>query len=73
MTARRFASRFFGVDANNVKMIGESYVSRDWPKQRYRPVAPPGDGMERLSRVLKAVSDPIDVAQITRLEAATPR
>src|SRR5712691_2030170 len=30
-TARRFASRFFGVDASKVTLVGESYVSRQWP------------------------------------------
>ena len=39
-TARRFASRFFGVDANKVKLVGESYVSREWPRQRYRARGP---------------------------------
>jgi rubrerythrin len=62
--ARRFASRFFGVDANNVKLVGESYVSREWPKQRYKPVAPHGDGMARLSRVLEAVTEPVNVEEI---------
>ncbi len=63
-TARRFASRFFGVDANNVKLVGESYVSREWPKKRYKPVAPHGDGMARLARVLEAVTEPLNVAEI---------
>ena len=49
-TARRFASRFFGVDADKVKLVGESYVSREWPRQRYRPIAPHGDGVARLNR-----------------------
>ena len=39
-TARRFASRFFGVDPNKVTLVGESYVSREWPRQRYQPVGP---------------------------------
>ena len=60
-TARRFASRFFGVDANKVRLIGESYVSREWPKQRYKPVAPGGDGMGRVGRVLSAVTEPVKV------------
>ncbi len=63
-TARRFASRFFGVDSNTVKLVGESYVAREWPKQRYRPIAPPGDGMDRLSRVLSAVTEPVNVGEI---------
>jgi ATP-dependent helicase YprA (DUF1998 family) len=63
-TARRFASRFFGVDPGKVTLVGESYVSREWPAARYRPVAPPGDGMERLGRVLAAVSEPVDLAAL---------
>jgi ATP-dependent helicase YprA (DUF1998 family) len=63
-TARRFASRFFGVDANKVTLVGESYVSRDWPQKRYQPPAPPGDGVERLNHVLQAVTDPADVAKL---------
>jgi ATP-dependent helicase YprA (DUF1998 family) len=59
--ARRFASRFFGVDASKVKLVGESYVSRDWPKHRYKPVAPHGDGMARLARVLAAVTEPVKI------------
>ena len=47
-TARRFASRFFGVDAVKVKLVGESYVAREWPKQRYKPTPPCGAGNERL-------------------------
>ena len=39
-TARRFASRFFGVDASKVTLIGESYVSREWPKNRSCSSAP---------------------------------
>ena len=60
-TARRFASRFFGVDADKVTLVGESYVSREWPKQRYKPAAPLGDGMERLGRILHAVTEPVEV------------
>ena len=63
-TARRFASRFFGVDAGKVKLVGESYVSREWPRQRYRPIVPHGDGMARLSRVLAAITEPVDLGGI---------
>src|SRR5215831_11117287 len=63
-TARRFASRFFGVDAGKVTLVGESYVSREWPKNRYRPSAPSGDGVERLNRLLQAVSDPPDLGKL---------
>ena len=62
-TARRFASRFFGVDAKNVKLVGESYVERKWP-DRYKPAAPAGDGMARLGRVLNAISEPVKVNDV---------
>ncbi|HAV32787.1 MAG TPA: hypothetical protein DCX79_12355 [Planctomycetaceae bacterium] len=65
--ARRFASRFFGVDANHVKLVGESYVQRDWPRQRYRPSPPLGDGMERLNRVLHGVQDPVNVDMVREI------
>ncbi len=68
-TARRFASRFFGVDPTKVKLIGESYVAREWPQQRYKPVAPPGDGMERLAKVLDAVTEPVNVQEIKTIVA----
>lgn len=63
-TARRFASRFFGVDAKKVALIGESYVNRQWPSSRYRPAAPSSDGMARLGRLLKAMGEPLDVPGI---------
>jgi ATP-dependent helicase YprA (DUF1998 family) len=63
-TARRFASRFFGVDASKVKLIGESYVTREWPRQRYRPIAPHGDGVARLNHILTAITEPVDLAAI---------
>jgi len=63
-SARRFASRFFGVDPEQVTLVGESYVRREWPNQRHRPVAPQGDGMARLGRVLEAITEPADVTAI---------
>jgi hypothetical protein len=48
--AKRFASRFFGVDERRVTLVGESYVERDWPQRRYKPIFPHGDGMDRLAR-----------------------
>ncbi len=63
-TARRFASRFFGVDANKVRLVGESFVSRAWPQQRYRPIVPQGDGNARLSRVLAAITEPVDIGVV---------
>jgi hypothetical protein len=66
-TARRFASRFFGVDAAKVKLIGESYVPRAWPPGRYKPAPPGGDGMARLGRILSAVTEPVNVTVIKGL------
>jgi hypothetical protein len=63
-TARRFASRFFGVDAGKVALVGESHVTRQWPKNRFRPAAPAGDGMARLNRLLTALTEPADVVVI---------
>jgi hypothetical protein len=63
-TARRFSSRLFGVDPAKVKLVGESYVSREWPKQRYRPGTPKGDGAARLGRVLEAISEPVNLATV---------
>ncbi|MCY2995079.1 MAG: DEAD/DEAH box helicase [Planctomycetota bacterium] len=60
-TARRFASRFFGVDANKVTLVGESYVERRWPDHHHKPAAPLGDGMERLGRILHAVTEPVQI------------
>lgn len=63
-TARRFSSRLFGVDPAKVKLVGESYVSREWPKQRHRPGAPHGDGLARLGKILEAMSEPVNLATI---------
>jgi ATP-dependent helicase YprA (DUF1998 family) len=62
--SKRFASRFFGVDPEHVTLVGESYIHREWPKSRFRPAAPAGDGMERLNRLLRALNEPVDVAAI---------
>ena len=57
--AKRFASRFFGVDEKKVTLVGESYVAREWPKARIKTAPPLGDGMERLNRLLKALTEPV--------------
>jgi ATP-dependent helicase YprA (DUF1998 family) len=62
--AKRFASRFFGVDQNKVTLIGESYVQHEWPRQRYRPSPPDGNGMERLRRLLDILSEPVNVGEL---------
>lgn len=65
--AKRFASRFFGVDQNKVTLVGESYVQHDWPRQRYRPGRPDGDGMERLRGLLSILTEPVDTAALKPL------
>ncbi|HLX62324.1 MAG TPA: DEAD/DEAH box helicase [Planctomycetota bacterium] len=65
--ALRFASRFFGVSEKSVALIGESYVAREWPTRRYKPTAPRGaeaDAHARLSRIIQAVTEPVDVAGV---------
>src|SRR5262245_2308165 len=66
-TARRFASRFFGVDPGKVTLMGESYVSREWPQQRYDPIVPHGDGTPRLARVLSAIAEPVDLGAVRQV------
>ena len=56
----RFASRFFGVDPDNVALVGESYVERAWPSMRHKPPFPKSDTMDLLSRTLKALTEPVD-------------
>ena len=60
--ARRFASRFFGIGADKVALVGESYVNREWPTDRYRPAAPPGNAMARLERTLRCLTDAVDLS-----------
>jgi RAD3-like DEAD/DEAH box helicase/helicase-like protein/uncharacterized protein DUF1998 len=64
---KRFASRFFGVDAANVDLIGESYVQRTWPAERHSPIPPEGDGMVRLNSILAALAEPVDTDGLERL------
>lgn len=65
--AKRFASRFFGVDEAKVDLVGEAYVSRTWPSNRHRPAAPRGDGMERLARLLHVLNTPVDLPALARI------
>ena len=62
--ARRFASRFFGVDEGRVVSVGESYVSRQWPTTRNKPHPPAGDGTARLERLLRCLAEPVDTAAL---------
>jgi len=53
--ARKFASRFFGVHADEVECVHEEYQDDEWGVERKLPPAPRGDCGELLSRTLKAV------------------
>lgn len=53
--ARKFASRFFGVEPADVECVHEEYQTDEWATQRFLPPAPKGDSVELLSRTLKAV------------------
>ncbi len=65
--AKRFASRFFGVNQDKVRLITETYREPQWPSERYRPLPPQGDGMDRLARLLKALEAPEDVQAIQKI------
>ena len=60
-TARRFASRFFGVDAGKVDAGRRVLRQPGVAHAALPPVAPHGDGMDRLGRVLDAVTEPVEV------------
>lgn len=54
---RDFASRFFGVPAEAVALVGEEYQRDDWAAQRHLPAPPSGSAAEHLQEVLAAVAD----------------
>ena len=53
--ARRFASRFFGIEADAVETVGEDYEEEVWEAARFTPRAPAGDPGRILDRVVTAV------------------
>lgn len=53
--ARAFASRFFGVAAENIACVHEKYEREVWSPQRTLPPEPPGDRGELLKDALEAV------------------
>ena len=53
--ARRFASRFFGVPAEEVETVGEDYEEEVWAEARSVPKAPAGDTGAILERAVRAV------------------
>ncbi len=62
---KEFASRFFGVAADGVAVVGEEYQNDDWAAERRLPAAPGGDTAEHLRRILTSVEDgasPVDLS-----------
>ena len=55
--ARRFAARFFGVEAADVTTVGEDYEEEVWATPRSVPPVPQGDPAEILDRCVQAVED----------------
>ena len=53
--ARRFASRFFGVPAEEVETVAEDYEEEVWAEARSVPKAPAGDTGAILERAVRAV------------------
>jgi hypothetical protein len=56
--AHDFARRFFGVDADNVELVGEIYDELRWNERRAVPALPTLGFPELLNRVLVAVDAP---------------
>jgi ATP-dependent helicase YprA (DUF1998 family)/SOS-response transcriptional repressor LexA len=52
--AREFASRFFGVDAAEVELVGEQYQQDDWAPNGILPMLLPGNPVETLKAALAA-------------------
>lgn len=55
--ARRFAARFFGVEAAEVTTVGEDYEKEVWAAPRAIPPIPRGDTAEILERCVEAVDE----------------
>lgn len=53
--ARRFASRFFGVEEEGVRVISETYEQQVWQERRTWPARPGGDPASHLAEVLAAL------------------
>ncbi len=62
--ARKFASRFFGVEADDVVCVHEEYQDDAWADQRTLPSAPAADVKELLARALVAVDAETPDAEI---------
>ena len=55
--ARHFASRFFGVPADQVETVGESYEAEVWGQTRTVPSAPKRSASDLLTECVQAVDD----------------
>lgn len=55
--ARQFASRFFGVQADKVQAVGETYEPHVWAEGREVPPAPEGDLPALLRECVTAIDD----------------
>ncbi len=55
--ARNFASRFFGVPAEDVTTVGEDYEAEVWEQSRLLPITPQEDTATILDRCVQAVED----------------
>ena len=55
--ARRFAARFFGVEAAEVTTVGEDYEAEVWAAPRFVPPVPAQDPAAILERSVRAVED----------------
>ncbi|MEM7313895.1 MAG: DEAD/DEAH box helicase, partial [Planctomycetota bacterium] len=63
--ARQFASRFFGVNADDVVTVNEEYQQEEFGRDRFTPPAPVTDSSELLNQTLSAV-DENDPAEAVR-------
>jgi phage repressor protein C with HTH and peptisase S24 domain len=63
---RDFASRFFGLDRENVALVGERYEADPWSETRQVPPPLAGDIRSHLKHVLEAVEDPDESASLLR-------
>ena len=68
VAARGFAARFFGVDSQNVIVVGEEYEAEVWQESRFLPPVPTGDPVGILDWCVRAVED--DVLDDTNVRTA---
>lgn len=70
--AQAFASRFFGVDTEAVRVVTESYAPDLWAAKRRMPASPAGDRPAVLAKVLAAADGGHGVAEaLAALDGST--